>query len=96
MATRTTMAFKYLENLTCLQVPDIYFIIFAPADDILSAGGDKTGWYTVRSVGMSCISFYTFGGLIIPESYGGILCRRQNKPGIRRKFDIRTRNSKMR
>jgi len=75
MATRTAMAFKHLENLACLQVPDIYFIIFAPADDIFPVGGDKTGWYTVRSVGMSCISFYTFGGLIIPESYGRILCR---------------------
>lgn len=60
------MTLQLLDDLTSLQVPDIYTIVLASTDDPLAACHRKTAEYTVGIVLVSSVGLEALSGVVIP------------------------------
>ena len=74
----TPVTFKYLYNLSRLEIPKIYLHVFASADNMLASGSEVCE-YTVCTVRMSRICLHAFRCLRIPATDGRILSASKNE-----------------
>ena len=81
------MTLEDLKNLSALQMPNIDFGIFTPADDIIAS---ETSRNAISPIGMPDVSLHTTRRVVIPQSNSGVLRGAQDKFGIGRKSSERT------
>lgn len=72
------MTFQYLNNFSCLQIPNIRLVVLAASHDPLSTRHAEARRYAVLCVDMAEICLETARCLVVPQADGAIMCRRKN------------------
>lgn len=81
---------QHLDDFSGLQVPQIHFIIFTTGDDPLSTSYAETCNNAVVLIDVACVCFQATGCLVIPQTDGTVMCRREDVLRVRRELHMLT------
>ena len=85
------MTLQLLDNLTGLQIPDVYTMILTATHDPLATCDGEAAKDTIRVVLVSCIGLETLSSMIVPKTNCIIQGRCQNELSVGRELYERAR-----
>ena len=71
---RTSMSLEDLHDLSCLQIPNVGFMVFTSSYYPLATCNTEASGNTIFSVYMPLVYFQAASCLIVPQTNGTVMC----------------------
>ena len=81
------MAFKLLNNLLGLQIPNVNLLVLTTTDDPFAASDAKAGKNTILVVLVAAVRLETLARVVVPQANGIVQRRRKDIFAIGRELD---------
>ena len=82
------MPLEYLDNLPCLEIPEVHFVVLAPRDDPFPARHAETRCDAEFVVDMTYVCLQTTRALVVPETDSAIMGGGEDVLGVWRELDV--------
>ena len=80
--------FEHLDNLPCLEIPEVHFVVLAPRDDPFPARYTETRCDAEFVVDMTYVCLQTARALVVPKPDGAIMGGGEDVLGVGRELHV--------